>query len=111
MEQTREEKEVIYQGIPASPGIAMAPLHVIARGFGAPEVYEIDDSEIEHEQDRFRQAIDGQAQVRQHLVIDDVVEEHGVRVEGFLRQDDAVFAGKCFVVTDNPESFTGTVIG
>ena len=58
MEQTREEKEVIYQGIPASPGIAMAPLHVIARGFGAPEVYEIDEDEIEHEQERFRQAIE-----------------------------------------------------
>ncbi|MGB0293052.1 MAG: phosphoenolpyruvate--protein phosphotransferase [Luteolibacter sp.] len=57
MQQSDQVKEVIYQGIPASPGIAMAPLHVIARGFGAPEVYEIKDNEIEHEQDRFRDAI------------------------------------------------------
>ena len=37
------------------------------------------------------QAVDGEAQVRQDLVVDDVVEKYGVRVEGFLRQDDAIF--------------------
>lgn len=49
---------MIYEGIPASPGIAIAPLHVIARGFSAPEVYEIEESEIPREQERFRQAVE-----------------------------------------------------
>ncbi len=52
------EQEIIYEGIPASPGIAIAPVHVIARGFSAPEVYEIAESEVEREQERFRQALD-----------------------------------------------------
>jgi hypothetical protein len=30
------------------------------------------------------------AQVGQDLVIDDIVQKNGVRVEGFLRQDDAI---------------------
>jgi phosphotransferase system enzyme I (PtsI) len=58
MATTRAEPEVIYEGIPASPGIAMAPVHVTARGFSAPEVYAIDESEIGREQDRFQQAIE-----------------------------------------------------
>jgi phosphotransferase system enzyme I (PtsI) len=50
--------EIIYEGIPASPGVAIAPVHVVARGFTAPEVYEITESEIGREQDRFRQAVE-----------------------------------------------------
>ena len=50
--------EVIYEGIPASPGIAIAPVHVIARGFTAPDVYQIEESEVEGEQRRFREAIE-----------------------------------------------------
>ena len=52
-----EEPEVIYEGIPASPGIAIAPVHVVARGFSAPEVYEIGVSEVDSEQERFREAV------------------------------------------------------
>ncbi len=52
------EPEVIYEGIPASPGIAIAPLHVVARGFSAPEVYEIKESEIAREQARFKEALE-----------------------------------------------------
>ncbi len=52
------EPEVIYEGIPASPGIAIAPVHVVARGFTAPEVYEITEDEVAREQDRFKEAID-----------------------------------------------------
>jgi phosphotransferase system enzyme I (PtsI) len=52
------EPEVIYEGIPASPGIAIAPLHVVARGFNAPEVYEIKESEIAREQERFKEALE-----------------------------------------------------
>ena len=58
MPKTGEEPEMIYEGIPASPGIAIAPVHVIARGFSAPEVYEIEESEVAGEQERFRQAIE-----------------------------------------------------
>jgi phosphotransferase system enzyme I (PtsI) len=50
--------EVIYQGIPASPGISIGPLLVMARGFSAPDVYEIGESEIGREQERFRAALE-----------------------------------------------------
>ncbi|MEO5713667.1 MAG: phosphoenolpyruvate--protein phosphotransferase [Luteolibacter sp.] len=49
---------MIYEGIPASPGIAIAPVHVVARGFTAPEVYEITEEEVVREQERFKEAID-----------------------------------------------------
>ncbi len=52
------ENEVIYEGIPASPGIAIAPVHVIARGFSAPEVYEIEETDVAREQARFKQALE-----------------------------------------------------
>lgn len=52
------ENEIIYEGIPASPGIAIAPVLVIARGFSAPEVYEIPESEVPSEQERFKEALD-----------------------------------------------------
>jgi phosphotransferase system enzyme I (PtsI) len=58
MPKTGEEPEVIYEGIPASPGIAIAPVHVIARGFSAPEVYEIEEEDVAREQDRFREAVE-----------------------------------------------------
>ncbi|MEI6177027.1 MAG: phosphoenolpyruvate--protein phosphotransferase [Verrucomicrobiota bacterium] len=48
----------MYEGIPASPGIAIAPVHVIARGFSAPEVYQIEESEVASEQERFKEAVD-----------------------------------------------------
>jgi phosphotransferase system enzyme I (PtsI) len=58
MPKDRHEPELVYQGIPASPGIAIAPVHVIARGFSAPEVYEIDEADVPREQERFRQAVE-----------------------------------------------------
>ncbi|MGA0846538.1 MAG: phosphoenolpyruvate-utilizing N-terminal domain-containing protein, partial [Luteolibacter sp.] len=58
MSAAETEKEIIFEGIPASPGIAIAPLHVIARGFSAPDVYEIESSEVKDEQERFRRAIE-----------------------------------------------------
>lgn len=58
MPKHRHEPEMIYEGIPASPGIAIAPLHVIARGFSAPEVYEIEEADIPREQERLRQALE-----------------------------------------------------
>ena len=58
MATNSQPTEVVHEGIPASPGIAMGPVHVIARGFSAPEVFEIGLSEVPHEQERFRVAVD-----------------------------------------------------
>src|SRR5688572_20667038 len=52
------EPEIVFHGIPASPGIAIGPLHVIARGFSAPEVYEIEEADVPREQERFKEALD-----------------------------------------------------
>ena len=52
------QPEVIYEGIPASPGIAIAPVHVVARGFTAPEIYEITEAEVGREQERFKAALE-----------------------------------------------------
>ena len=39
--------EITLQGTPVSRGIGIAPIHVIARGFNAPEVYRVRDTEAE----------------------------------------------------------------
>ena len=52
------ETEITYTGIPASPGIAFGPIHVIARGFSAPEVYAITEGDIPVEQKRFTDAVE-----------------------------------------------------
>lgn len=52
---------------------------------------------------RRRQTIDGETQVRQHFVIDDVIEENGIRVEGFFRQDDALIKGFVAANGSGPE--------
>ena len=44
------------------------------------------------------QAVYRETQVRQYVIVDDVVEEDRIRVEGILRQDDAII--KCVVLTD-----------
>jgi len=58
MPRTGTEPEQIHEGIPASPGIAIAPVHVVARGFKAPEVYEINEADVAREQERFKEAVD-----------------------------------------------------
>jgi phosphotransferase system enzyme I (PtsI) len=49
--------ETIIQGIPVSPGIAIAPIHVTARGFSAPEVYEVAEGNLANEHQRFEDAV------------------------------------------------------
>ena len=49
--------ETIIQGIPVSPGIAIAPIHVTARGFSAPEVYEVSETNLPQEHQRFEDAV------------------------------------------------------
>ncbi|WP_193210746.1 phosphoenolpyruvate--protein phosphotransferase [Luteolibacter marinus] len=51
-------QESVLQGIPVSPGIGIGPVHVVARGFSAPEVYEISEKDVESEQQRFRAALE-----------------------------------------------------
>jgi len=58
MVTTAPENEITYTGIPASPGIAFGPIHVIARGFSAPEVYAITEGDIPDEQNRFSHAVE-----------------------------------------------------
>ncbi len=58
MPKTVNQTEKIYEGIPASPGIAIAPVHVNARGFSAPEVYEITEAQVPREWDRFTEALE-----------------------------------------------------
>jgi phosphotransferase system enzyme I (PtsI) len=53
-----KEQETIIQGTPGSPGIAFGPVHVEARGFSAPDVYEISEDQIPVEKERFRQAME-----------------------------------------------------
>jgi phosphoenolpyruvate-protein phosphotransferase (PTS system enzyme I) len=51
-------QETVLQGTPVSPGIGIGPVHVVGRGFSAPEVYHISESEIPVEQERFRLALE-----------------------------------------------------
>ncbi len=53
-----KEQEKIIQGTPGSAGFAFGPVHVVARGFSAPDVYEIPEEQIPEEQARFEQALD-----------------------------------------------------
>ena len=52
MLQSEGKEEIIYQGIGVSPGIAIAPVHVVARGCSIPDVYErsiVEDGEADGE--------------------------------------------------------------
>ena len=53
-----ESEEIIIQGTPGSPGISFAPVHVMARGFSAPEVYKINSDQVVSEQNRFKEALE-----------------------------------------------------
>ena len=46
------------------------------------------------------EAIDSKAQVRQDIVVNDIVQEYGIRIESLFRQDNAIV--KCFVFTNRP---------
>lgn len=51
-------EERVYHGAPVSRGIAFGPVHVVARGFSAPDVYEIPPSQVELEKARLTAAFD-----------------------------------------------------
>ncbi|MCF7674099.1 MAG: phosphoenolpyruvate--protein phosphotransferase [Akkermansiaceae bacterium] len=67
MEPKPPHSEVTFLGIPASPGIAIGPIYAVSRGFAAPEVFEIEPSQVPHEQERFSQALDRTRQQLQEL--------------------------------------------
>nr|XP_061810463.1 phosphoenolpyruvate-protein phosphotransferase-like [Nerophis lumbriciformis] len=50
-------QEQIFQGTPVSRGIAIAPVHVTARGFQAPDLYSIHEDAIAQEIRRFEYAL------------------------------------------------------
>ncbi len=58
MNPSDHRSEITYDGIPASPGIAIGPVHAVPRGFSAPDVYEVDAEQVPHEQARFIQAVE-----------------------------------------------------
>lgn len=73
-------KEVIFEGTPVSPGLAFAPVHVIARGMTAPDVYEISLQKVEAEKHRFSEALQrtkGQIDLLQKHIKDISGEEEG----------------------------------
>jgi len=53
----RQGKEIVYQGTPVSRGIVSGPLHIVARGFAAPEVYSVSKELLAREQERFEDAL------------------------------------------------------
>lgn len=57
MRTRRPREERSFQGIAVSPGVAIAPLEIIAQGTAAPLAYPIDDDMVNSEQQRFGKAI------------------------------------------------------
>lgn len=52
------QEERVFHGSPVSRGIAFGPIHVSARGFSAPDVYEISEQEIPLEKERLKTAFE-----------------------------------------------------
>lgn len=50
-------REQIFNGEAVSQGIAFSPVHVVARGFAAPEVYPVATHQVPMERERFRRAL------------------------------------------------------
>jgi phosphoenolpyruvate-protein phosphotransferase (PTS system enzyme I) len=57
MSDSSKLRERVLKGIGVSPGIAIGPVHVEARGVSIPDVYSIPESEIEYEKRRFLSAV------------------------------------------------------
>jgi phosphotransferase system enzyme I (PtsI) len=53
-----EQREQTFDGEAVSQGIAFGPVHVVARGFAAPEVYPVSSHQIPAEKERFRRALE-----------------------------------------------------
>lgn len=93
MSEATTGTERVLQGTPVSPGIAIAPVHVTARGFSAPEVYHIDAAEVEAERKRFTAALDT---TRGEL---DTLQK---RISGLSGDDEAKIFEAHMMVLDDP---------
>ncbi|MDB9741720.1 phosphoenolpyruvate--protein phosphotransferase [Akkermansiaceae bacterium] len=54
---SRNQSEIIFQGIGVSPGIAIGPTHVISHGHIIPDAYDIAKDEVKSEQARYLNAV------------------------------------------------------
>jgi len=89
-------KETIYVGTPVSRGIVFGPVHVIARGFAAPEVYPIANTARETE--RFKDAL---ARTRKQL---EELRKHMESLSG--NEEGRIFEAHMLVLED-PVVLTG----
>jgi len=87
-----KEQETIIQGTPASPGIAFGPVHVVARGFTAPNVYEISEDQIPVEKERFERALE---KTKQQL---DQLQNHIEKLSG--EEEGKIFDAHLMVLQD-----------
>ncbi|MBL48520.1 MAG: phosphoenolpyruvate--protein phosphotransferase [Roseibacillus sp.] len=83
-------KEVVYSGTPVSRGIVFGPVHVVARGFSAPEVYPI--ANVARERERFEEAL---RRTRQQL---DGLREHMESLSG--NEEGRIFEAHMLVLED-----------
>lgn len=61
------KQERVISGIAASPGIVIAPVRVIARGFASPDIYTVHQDDIAGEKERFFFALERTRGQIQHL--------------------------------------------
>ncbi|MBT8037384.1 MAG: phosphoenolpyruvate--protein phosphotransferase [Verrucomicrobiae bacterium] len=87
-----KEQETIIQGSPGSPGIAFGPVHVEARGFSAPDVYEIDEDQIPLEEERFRLSLE---KTKQEL---DELRNHIEKLSG--EEEGKIFGAHLMILED-----------
>ncbi|MCH1509266.1 MAG: phosphoenolpyruvate--protein phosphotransferase, partial [Akkermansiaceae bacterium] len=90
---SKSNHEHTFHGTAVSRGIAFGPIHVVARGFAAPDVYPIKEENIPAEQARFDLAI---AKTKEQL---GQLQDH---IEGIAGSDDEglVFEAHSLVLED-----------
>ncbi len=84
--------EQIFHGTAVSRGIAVGPIHVIGRGFTAPEVYNIPEAFVPAEQERFSKAL----QITQKQLAD--LQEHMESLSG--HEEGLVFEAHSMILDD-----------
>ncbi len=91
-QQDHDPVEVILKGRGVSPGLAFGKIHVNARGFSAPDTYEIAESEIDSELEVYRAAVQ---ETRQQLL------EIQQRVHGLAGDEEGqIFEAHMFILED-----------
>ena len=88
------QKETTYQGIPLSKGIAIGPVHVIARGHRAPEVRPIRPSDIPAEKERLARAVQRTRAQLQEL------QQQVLAISGGSSEEAGIFEAHALVLED-----------